>query len=496
MNSFCGCGENEMKQLKLFLLVAFLLSSCSFVATATSTSTPTQTLTPAPTATATQTPSPTPTIIPTPTPIGGGSGKLIFEYYKVAFEKSFPNLQGEVNIFTSNIDGTNPTPITNGLNGYNYIQSISPDGQMLLVASRSDYAAKGDLYLIHLNSLDLLPMRLARGLFAYGGQAIFLDNTRIVYVGQGPENYGFYVINIDGTNPLKIGAPTGKVWWITSSDKTRIYWGGIQSESLTDSSGAWYMSGDIQTLWWANLDGSGQGKLESNGQQIMGDQYSFSPDGTSIAWIPVQTEPGCSFGGYWSPWVRDGVYTQHSKNRTIIDIAYMRKCLLLHVASLSNMDNDTKIPLIPPYDPVKDAFFYHKEYYLTWWPDSSKILAYDGGGLSIYYAVTDHYLLSLYQIAPKDADPKLTLLKVLSNSSIVQPSGVGRMPYLPDSFNSFNFSPDGRQILFAKYSNDSNDSNDNQGSIINILNLDTMNYVNDFGSNITPDSLLTFTKVG
>jgi hypothetical protein len=357
---------------------------------------------------------------------------------------------------------------------------------MVLVASRFDRASKGDLYLINLNSLDSPPTRLAKGLVAYGGQAIFLDNTRIVYIGQGSENYGFYVINTDGTNPLKIGAPIGIQWGIKSSDKTRVYWVTIQNKTFTDSSGFSYMWGDFQTLWWINLDGSGQGKLESNGQQIMDYKYAFSPDGTSIAWIPAQTEPGCSWEpGYFAPWVQGGAYTQHSKNGEVIDKAYVdayvRKCLLLHVASLANMDNDIKIPLIPPFDPAKDDFFYHKEYYLTWWPDSSKILAYDGGGAFNPY-VTDHYLLSLYQIAPKDANPKLTLLKVLFNSSMVVQPGAGAIPYLPDGFESFNFSPDGRQILFDKYS-----SNGNQGSIINILNLETMNYADDFANNITPD---------
>jgi len=85
-----------MKYAKLSVLIILFLASCA----APATSIPTQTSTPKPTATdtPTQTPSPTPTIIPTPTQIGGGSGKLIFEYYKVAFEKSFPKLKGEVNI--------------------------------------------------------------------------------------------------------------------------------------------------------------------------------------------------------------------------------------------------------------------------------------------------------------------------------------------------------------------------------------------------------------
>jgi Tol biopolymer transport system component len=474
-----------MKYTKSFLLVVFFLSSCVPVATATST--PTQTFTPAPTAT--QTPKPTPTITPTPTQIGGGSGKFIFEYYKAGFEKSFPDLKGEINIFTSNLDGTNLTSITNGLKDFNRIENISTNGQMILVSSRSSLQAKGDLYLIHLDLLNSAPIKLASGLLG-GGQAIFLDNTRIVYISQGLEGYGFYVANIDGTNPKKIGAPTGTAWGIKSSDKTRIYWSTIKKENFKDSSGVLYQYGDYASLWWTNIDGSGQGKLESNGQQILGYQYAFSPDGTSIAWIPAGLEQGCSLLSglvIWSPYIRNGNLTIGLSKPSMfinknsphlgktIDIAYVedyvRHCFLMHFASLSNMDSDINIPLIPPFNPAKDDFFYHKEYYLSWFPDSSKVLAYDGGDPVRYYYkdITDHYPIALYEVSLNDSNPKLALLKILSNN-------------LDDVFNLPSFSSDGRQILFTKY------DNHYDKPMINILNLETMNYANDFAININPNS--------
>jgi len=484
-----------IKKLSLFFLIGFLLSACAPAVTAIPTLTlqPTKTVTPSPTAT--QTPSPTPTITPTPTQIGGGSGKFVFEYYKVAYEKTFPDLKGEAHVFISNWDGSNLTPITSGLNNVNHIESISSDGQMVLVSSHSSYQAKGDLYLIHLNSPNSTPIKLANGLAWYRWpQAIFLENTRVAYVGRGQEYYGgLYTVNIDGTTPKKLGTLQAEFGGMVSADKSRIYYKG------------WTKRSSI-SYWWINIDGSGQGKLESNGHQILPNEFfyvgtgevaAFSPDGTKIAWIPGELEQDCSYLylAFWTPDIRNGAYTDlvtryadsEYKNSPhvgkAIDTAYVedhvRHCFMLHVASLSNLDNDTKIPLIPPFDPNKDDFYYHRDYALKWWPDSSKILVYDGGkAMGRWRDGVTHYPIALYEVPLEDINPKLELLKVLSNSSIVQSAPGLRFI---DSFAWFRFSPDGRQILFTKY------HYGDQGSLIKALNLETMNYIDDFSHKITPD---------
>lgn len=465
-----------MKKVKLLVLVAFLLSSCAPAATAvipTLTQQPTSTSTSTPAPTATQTPSPTTTITPTPTLIGGGSGKFIFEYYKVAYHKEFPDLKGEVNIFTSDLDGNDLTPITNGLNGFNFIESISSDGQMVLISSYAGKQSnsKGDLYLINLNSLDSPPIKLASGLSYESAQAIFLDNTRIIYIGLGSEGYGFYVVNTGGTSPKKIGVPAGKGLRIVSADNARVYWDSIVNKHFKDSSGFQYAYGDFDSLWWMNIDGSGQGKLESSGQQVIGSHYAFSPDGNSLAWIPAQEEPECSDQGLWAPWIRDGTYNKYG-DRGIVDQAYVNtlvsKCLIMHVASLSKMDRPIGIALLPPFNPTTDNFMYHREYQLAWFPDSSRILAYDDGHASwmANLKATDNYPIAFYEIALKDANPKLTLLKILSNK-------------LSDRFSLPIFSPDGKQLLVANWAG---------GPFIRILDLNTLIYNDLFGNKLAPDS--------
>ena len=277
---------------------------------------------------------------------------------------------------------------------------------------------------------------------------------------------------------------------MVSSDTSRIYYKGWKKRSSI-------------SYWWINIDGSGQGKLESNGHQILPNEFfyvgtgevaSFSPDGTKIAWIPNELEQDCSelYLAFWTPDIRNGAYTNYVKKYLpkdsphagkVIDTAYVedyvRHCFILHVASLSNLDNDTKIPLIPPFDPTKDDFYYHKDYALRWWPDSSKILIYDGGkAMGRWGNTTQHYPLALYDVSLKDTNPKLVLLKVLSNSSTDQ-SATGL--HFVDDFGWFKFSPDGRQLLFTKF------NYGNQGSMIKVLNFETMNYIDDFSHNITPD---------
>lgn len=491
-----------MKHAKIFLLIFLFLTSC-VPPTQSPTQTPTITFTPAPTAT--QTPSPTPTMVPTPTQVGGGSGRLIFEYLKAGFKEKFPDLKGEQNIFTSNSDGTDLVPIINGLKGYNRIENISSNGRQVLVSSSSSpNATTSDLYLVDLEPGGSEPFELARGQTKYS-VADWLDDSHIVYIGKGTEGHGIYVVNIDGTNPKKISAPGETPVRILLVDKTRVYWASDVKKQFK-SDGFLYFNGTFSALWWTNIDGSAQGKLESNGSQIIVDtwqygHYAFSPDGKSIAWIPVEWEPGCDLGsGHWSPWIRDGVYTKYAgqsgpgvfdKNRSdygkVVDTAFIealvRKCDLLHVASLSDMDNPTKIALLPPFDPATDDFMYHKDYQLIWFPDGSKILAYDNGRAAWHAGgVYDYYKLGLYEITLRDIDLHLTQL-----SGVPFPHGTESAFGSSVPFHILDFSPHGRRIspdgsqLLVEISNKG-------WPFINILNLKSMTYSQEFGSNITPDS--------
>lgn len=447
-----------MKSIKAILLFVFLLSSCAPATTVVA-----PTFTPQPTSTFTPEPSATSTPIPTPTQIGGGSGKFIFEYYKAAFEKNFPDLKGEVNVFTSNSDGSELTSITNGLNGFNWIDSFSSDGKMVLVTSYAKNAGYGDLYLINLNLPGFTSSKLASG----ATQALFVDTARVVFVGsKGPQGFGIYTINIDGSNLQKISTPK-TISRLVSVDKTRVYWDGFIKESFKDIPvGLTYTWGSFESLWWANLDGSADGPLESNGKQIVvsissgSNYYAFSPDGKSVAWIPAEEEVwtfdnkqvSCIYDTIVSTWVgngNDGVYTQEAgeykpgvfyKNSPYygktLDKAffrdYMQHCFIMYVASLSDLDHPTQILLIPPDNFWNQLYTFKRFYDLAWWPDGSKILLLDPGVQDNSYPQAP----VLFSASTAPTDPKA--IRLFKNTFSTDKAG---------EISMIGFSPDGKQLM-------------------------------------------------
>ncbi len=230
----------------------------------------------------TNTPQPTATLIPTPTLFGGGSGSLIFSYYRSGFGELFPELRGELNVFTSNADGSNLVPITNGLNGYNTIQSISPDGSKILVTSfRYDPATNTgrttrtwDLFLCSLADPNWEPLKLASGSsWSFENIAEWVDNNTIVYAGLGAQGLSVYTINSDGSNVKNIlknnqGVTPVKVF--LGADY--IYWGSQSKNSL------------FLDFWKSSMDGSEQEPVTVNGLQIKSFFFSISPDKTKVVW--------------------------------------------------------------------------------------------------------------------------------------------------------------------------------------------------------------------
>lgn len=431
-----------MKYTKLFLLVVLFLASCA--APATSAPAPTETFTPEPTAT--QTLVPTPTITPAPTQVGGGSGRFVFTYKKDEFLAGFPDLKGETNVFVANIDGTNITPITNGLDGNNYIMGVSPDGNKVLITSTSNLQNKeSNLYLVNLDSLESEPIKLADGLPNYYGNnstVKWVNDSQIVYVGQGEVGFGIYKINADGANQTNIykynnDGEGNKPFEILTLSGEKIFWDTQATTKLSSNS-----VNNKYYVWQSGLDGGERTPLELGGKQVIfenvfGPDLVFSPDGTKIAWVEGATpESGPPYKNY------------------------------LHIASVSDMDNPYTIQTLTGL------------LILKWFPDGSKILVFDLMSVGTPIEKTAEY----YKQHPEDLAGSVNDLYGVYEVPVSSDSAIKNYNFTADTMGSLNsnafmdlydISLDGRQIILSTY-----EKNDKGGydAILKLLNLETLTF--------------------
>jgi len=397
-----------MKFFKIFLFSIILFASCSpLTQTATATPIPTLTATLKPTVTS------TPTLVPTPTQIGGGSGNVIFSYSSEGYKDDFPELGGKYNLFLSDFEGTNITPIITSQLERVEVEDTSPDGSKVLISSFK-YSRKKDsnakLYLFNLDSLDSEPTFLARGFSrnSYNPSAIWINNAEIVYIGNGDDGYGFYVIDINNFEARKLAPYTENPEEILAVNEERVYWYTREKKN----------GGDIKVVWWTSLDGSDQGRLESNGLPVeyFADEMDISPDGKMIAWLPIDPESECD--------------TQEERDE-LRDIGkYRTTCTVFYAAYLSDMDNLMKIPLVPEDGKMPEDWVY---FYIFKWASSRSFLYIFNPG---FFAPAYTYSIDFNQ-----PDPKFVWLEDFPSA---------RDDYADGWYPTIrSFSPDGK-LLFIK----------------------------------------------
>jgi hypothetical protein len=225
----------------------------------------------------------------TPTPIPSPSGRLIFTwfrgidsdspYWNTGYRDKFPNLRGDTNIFMSNWDGNDLAPITtDGLDGYSYVQDISPDGQKILVASFTSNVALnpvfGNLYVININDKEsnkvVGHVTYPAGGINLSGIAKWINNTQIAYTGIYGGDNGIFSVNEDGTgiSPITTEAKPYKIFAI--DQEGGIYWMAMESSCYRESH-----------LRWVSIDGTRQ---EIIGKDILRGDISMTSDGKFLAW--------------------------------------------------------------------------------------------------------------------------------------------------------------------------------------------------------------------
>jgi len=416
-----------MKSQKLLMLVIIFMVSCA----TPNIPTPTPTLTQTPIPTATNTLTPTPTITPSPTPGGGGTGELIFVYRNEEFIDYFPELDGEIHVFKASLvesvvrHVTNITPITNGLENYNYLLDVSPDGTKVLIVSTSEYAFNNHdsrLYVVDLRLQNTEPIKLADGVPNNNGlsfPAKWLDDSRIVYVGQGESGFGIYKVNADGSSSEIIykynnDGVGNKPYEILATDDTRIYW--VNRIDTVRGGNRHYTN---YYVWWSSFDGSERAPLEFNGKQlffthkVFGDDLVISPSGTKIAWIEKATRAD-------------------PQN-------------YLNVASISDIENPKTVNIMS------------SRIRINWFPDESKILVFDKRSVDMSKeTIIDRYKQASEEIPESFFDtygvyeiPIAPNLPVKNYNLDDDFMGVS----ISDVFNRelYDLSPDGRQTILPKF---------------------------------------------
>lgn len=419
----------KTKNIVAVLLVATILASCDMPSAPTTT--PTLTLTPIPTVTQTPTLTPTMTPPPTPTQVGGGSGRLIFRLRKEEFIDAFPDLIGESHVFLANLDGTDFTPITVGLESQNYLSDISPDGTRALIVSYSDGKPQyATLFMVNLKSMASEPVRLVDKVaweYSDTQTAMWLDNSQIIYIGQGESGFGIYKTNVDDNRPIilagsDVGITPYEIRGVTS---TYIYW-----DTQMAGREATY---DYKVYWTSLVDGE-TNPLMFNGQSVkissgFGNDFALSPDGNYIAWSSRSISDGTTYK--------------------------------IYVAPIADFDNPIK-----SIDPISQTD-------LFWFPDGEGVLNYDGESVG-FLKSSDEVIGRLSEDADKDIFGiyEIPLSPDLPIKSYKLPIEVMYQNFNNRRYkmNVLDISPDGRLLIVTTLEK----NGDDYTSIYNILDLETL----------------------
>ncbi len=114
-------------------------------------------------------------------------------------------------LYAINPDGTDHVRLTSDLKSLDFNYIISPDGKkVIFLASRLDLKNPRELYVIDTDGTNLV--KLSGDLVAGGGiepYFHFLSNNRVVYTGDQDTNdvEEIYAVNLDGSNRIKLNQP-------------------------------------------------------------------------------------------------------------------------------------------------------------------------------------------------------------------------------------------------------------------------------------------------
>ena len=261
-------------------------------------------------------------------------------------------------------------------------------------------------------------------------------------------------MNIDNFNLRKLSPFTKNPEAILGVNEERVYWYTREKKDYGVS------SGDYNVVWWTSIDGSDQGKLETNEVEVVyfAGGIAFSLDGKMVAWRQKVPEPECD--------------TKEKRNALYASGDYASTCLMLYAAQLSDMNHPIKIPLVPQQGNIPDDFESNPFIYdLTWSSNNSDLFILNPGSRGAYNTIN---MARMFYVDFKRSKPEFTWLEEFPSVK----------DYKESAWNPTitSFSPDGRQIFINKI------TSENEYEYIRV-DLESMDILEEIPSGLNHDEV-------
>lgn len=164
------------------------------------------------------------------------SKKFLLALPKSNWIDSFPELEGEVNVFIVEQDGTVLEPLVSGLRGYNFVEDVSASGK-LLISSFASLEMKrpsyGDLYISEPDGSNLIlltdrfPQRFG---FLAPSAMWLLGRDEAVFIADSGGRADIFISDSDGQHSNSLIAPEEMtsvhppLYFSGQTYESRLYW--------------------------------------------------------------------------------------------------------------------------------------------------------------------------------------------------------------------------------------------------------------------------------
>ncbi len=306
---------------------------------------------------------------------------------KESWQSHFPDLDGEVNIFKTNQENSKLQPIVTGLNGFNFILELSPNGDKMLVASYDlsetiDPTLTGSLFVMGLDGTEAV--KLSDNFTYYPSPvisgALWLSNDEVAFISGPIGSTYIHTIHTDGHNEVtrtslnQFNPRLSPFRLLAFQEGKELYWQNGNIGSDTAEISIFPMRSEI--------DGKNLISLQTIDETAL--QWGIAPSGNLIAWgkdvitkefvqvdqLHLDLEPKMF---QWSP-NGDKLFIQACSENSCSDT-------ISHHIWQPEIINFQDLPINSTSENIIDLSINSKIEWAVWSPDQTQLLVYipDGG---------------------------------------------------------------------------------------------------------------------